>query len=769
MWTPPSRRRAAAAEASPLEAALSEEEDLEPDSRPIDSSTLEQWLPPGLRHPRWLGWRVRALLGAALLGCLMVVLLARALAAEPWLPGTWRAGTDGRLVLAASADEQLRPFIGQWLQSIGGADGRLTDVDAQLLTRSARWLTRDGDRAEATAQQHALAAALEGPRMQLVFGDGSELWFEPEARGFGGLGPLFWLIAALALVLYVVAMAVLLATPGVRNALFALIALSQCGNLLFIAIETSRGLGLPAEWIGGEAWLRTAFDLVAAAGFVHVSTLHPTRVPRATAIATVCWVLVLALALAMQRGALSGIWWWTQGACFGLGVVAIAVLGWSHHLQPHPFSLVLRRFGVVAVGTWALLTVAIATAADSPGIQQQIARIGSMAWVVFLASLLLLLPFLARSQQVLREFSLLAGISTIAFSLDLLFVSLFSFGAFSSIALTLFLSIGLYVALRQRLMSQLRGTGVLTMERLFERLYRMARDVERQPQQAGAQLLALLRELFEPLEALVAPRSSRSARISSDGSTLLVPVPDLSVASGRADQTLVLRFSRGGRRLFTEDDARLAERIVEQLRRAVAYDQAVERGRSEERSRLAQDLHDDIGARLLTLMYQASTPEQEDYIRHTLQDLKTLTRGLAVGNHRLSYALGEWKADVQHRLKAANIALDWQTRIDAEIELGVVQWSALTRVLRELVSNALAHAQATEIRVTVSYDRSVLELSVLDNGRGRAPQAWSAGLGVGGVRKRVKQLGGEVAWHEVESGGIECRVRLPRAVLQQRR
>ena len=97
-----------------------------------------------------------------------------------------------------------------------------------------------------------------------------------------------------------------------------------------------------------------------------------------------------------------------------------------------------------------------------------------------------------------------------------------------------------------------------------------------------------------------------------------MPVPDLSRNGDRAEQTLVLRFSQRGQRLFTEEDARLADRIVEQLKRAVAFDQAVERGRSEERSRIAQDLHDDIGARLLTLMYQASNPEQEDYIRATM-------------------------------------------------------------------------------------------------------------------------------------------------------
>ena len=160
---------------------------------------------------------------------------------------------------------------------------------------------------------------------------------------------------------------------------------------------------------------------------------------------------------------------------------------------------------------------------------------------------------------------------------------------------------------------------------------------------------------------------------------------------------VMLAFAQRGRRLFTNEDARLADQVLDQLTRAVAFDAAVERGRREERMRIAQDLHDDIGARLLTLMYQAPTREMEDYLRHTLKDLKTLTRGLAAPNHRLSHAVAEWKADISQRLAAADCELGWSFTYDRDFELSVVQWSALTRVLRELVSNAIAHAKATHV------------------------------------------------------------------------
>ena len=157
----------------------------------------------------------------------------------------------------------------------------------------------------------------------------------------------------------------------------------------------------------------------------------------------------------------------------------------------------------------------------------------------------------------------------------------------------------------------------------------------------------------------------------------------------------------------------------------------------------------------------------EDYVRHTLQDLKTLTRGLAAPNHPLSHAAGEWKADLTQRLAAANVQLGWNLTFDRDISLTVVQWSGLTRVMRELVTNAIAHADATQVDIDFHFANDHLDLSVSDNGHGRNPQAWAHGLGLGGVRKRVKQLGGEVEWREVVPFGIRCLVVIPR--LSERR
>jgi signal transduction histidine kinase len=159
-------------------------------------------------------------------------------------------------------------------------------------------------------------------------------------------------------------------------------------------------------------------------------------------------------------------------------------------------------------------------------------------------------------------------------------------------------------------------------------------------------------------------------------------------------------------------------------------------------------------------MYQAQSTAMEDYIRHTLQDLKTLTRGLAASDHRLSHAAAEWKGDLSQRLAAAQAQLGWHFSCDQDLKLTVVQWSALTRVLRELVSNALFHGHATRVDVTLHIEGPRLSLLVADDGLGTDPKAWSHGLGLGGVRKRVKVLGGTVQWRENQPRGIVCEVQV---------
>jgi signal transduction histidine kinase len=732
-----------------------------PPNTRADDSTLEpsSFGPAthGAPAPHRIGWRRRALVVVALVGCVGLFGLARWLAATPELDAQWAVNAQGGLVLQGSPLPELQGLQGRALLSIVDAAGQARPVNSLLLHRSPRWQVDDPARALQVAQTELLAQRLAAGAVELVFDGGVRVTVPARPRGHAGLGLLPWPLAGVAVLLVLTAMVVVLARPDPANGLFMVISLCQAGNLLLTALQTTPGLGLPPGVAALDLDLRLALDAATAAAMVHAFALHPHRLPRSTLIATLVWPAAALAWVLVHTGLLSPAWWWAQALCVALGATALGVIGLSSRVEPNPYTAVMRRMGLVTLGALLLVTAAVAATAPWPKVAHGVAVAASVAWYLFLASLLLLTPFLARSRQVLREFAMLAGISTVATSVDLLFVAVFSLEPFTSLAAAVFLAVAIYGGARQYVLNHLLGSSMLTAERMFDLLYRAAREVQLRPRRHAQVLGQLLQDLFEPLEVVREDRLPARARVIGGGSALVVPVRG-GIKDQLPDMALRLRFAQRGKRLFTPDDARLADRAVEQLRRAVAYDQAVERGRHEERQRLAQDLHDDIGARLLTLMYQAPNREMEDYIRHTLKDLKTLTRGLAASEHPLSHAAAEWKADLTQRLSAAQGQLAWACTFDRDLRLSVVQWSAMTRVLRELVSNALYHGRASRVDVVMLLQGTRLTLTVVDDGEGSDPQSWSHGLGLGGVRKRVKLLGGTVHWRENTPRGIVCDV-----------
>ncbi len=735
----------------------------------FDAGT-EPWRPPPSREPalspRWMGWRLRMLVAGALVGCITLLVYARWIAETPTVDAQWQVNPRGEWVLASSSEPSLQPYAGQSLVSVQGAeDERPTPLGRPASVPSPRWMVADGDRLGHTLARRALNAALSQPEVRLTFSGGASVKVRTAEGRVSDLPSMLWLVSGLALLLHLVAMVVVLARPTRANALFALMAGCQAVNLLFQGVESSPLLGLPWSFIALQAWLPMALDLCTAAAMLQAAGLHPRRLPGSAWLAGAGWLWAGALSLLIFRNSLPNAWWWVQASGAASAATVLALFTAAHRQHLHPFSLVLRRFTTVGLSAWLLLTAIVAGGGHAaPQIQHKLVPTLAMMWCVFFSCMLIVLPFISKAQALMREFTLLALVSTVATLLDLGFVAVFSLGQFTSLTLALFMALAVYVGARQWVLDRLRGSQMHTTERMFEQLYRIARAVEAHPERGTELMLQLLCDLFDPMEAVVDDKPCAAARVVDGGSTLLLPLPLIGADGGgppdsaAAAQSIRMRYAHRGRRLFHSEDAVLADRIVDQLRRAVAFDRAVEQGRSEERLRLAQDLHDDIGARLLTLMYQASTPEMESYVRHTLQDLKTLTRGLAVVNQRLSHAAAEWKADLTQRLAAADVVLRWKLDMDEDVLLSVVQWSALTRVLRELVNNVMSHSQARTVEIDLALKRNRLRLSVSDDGIGRDPQVWSHGLGLGGVRKRVKQLGGSVQWTEQPEGGIRCEV-----------
>jgi signal transduction histidine kinase len=722
-----------------------------------------------LHRSWWRGWRSRVLVIVALALALVALIQVQRVAGEPQAAAQWRADDAGRLVLQAAPDPALRPYRGQPVLALLGPDGRRQPLDALLLHADDRWLPDGTARASQRAQHRAWRAALARGGVTLELADGTQATLPVQPRGLAGLGPGFWLLGAAALVLALAGTAAVLAQPlgaatAARVAPFLVLAWAQAVQLLGHAAAAVPGPTAALGASSGLGALHAGLDLVTAAAVVHGAALHPRAHRHAGAITAAAWALAGALIVASANGATAGGWWATQTAVLALGGAAVALLHAGRQRPVHPLGQVLQRLTLVALASFLLLAVTAVALRAAPGAALALPQVAAPAWHLLVAALLLSLPLLPRTRAPLRHLALVAGVVATAVCFDALLRGSTGLTPAAAMAAAVALAVMVLLALQPWLRAPLAGLRPAQAERLFDHLLRAARDTEDDPQLASQSLRTLLEQVFEPAEVSYTRHTPRATRIFGAGSTLVVP---LAARAGqhRPPGAIVLRYAQQGRRLFGADDARLADRAAAQLQRATRYGDAVELGRSEERTRLAQDLHDDIGARLLTLMYRASDPQVEDYLRQTLKDLKTLTRGLAAGSRRLSDAAAEWKSDLGQRLEAAHCTLRWSLAADADPELGVVPWSALTRLLRELVSNVIAHAGATLVEVELGVERGRLTLVVADDGHGSDPAGWSPGLGVSGVRKRVRQLGGQVAWAQRSPHGIVCRVelRLPAA------
>mgnify|MGYP003703394055 CR=1 FL=1 len=746
------------------------------DSTPYSAGTLptlDEVLRGKQELPKWMGWRLRLLVVAVLTGCAAVFLVAHWLTSQPRLPLTLKPTADGQVRIQTVDNPALQRLEGHLVEAIRVTIPAVDEepvtlaaaIDVLALHRSSYWISSPQARARFTTLHEAInrvsqAAASNQVLLQLGLVDTPDEPIVLQRRGWSGLSPLFWLLALLALTLFSVGWVVVLAGPQWRNVAFFILTMCQATQLMFIAVEHNLDIFLPDWFIPLDASVRAVMDAISAGAIVQIAMLHPRKVQNWPWVVAGGWVAAAVMAWGSMGLPSQESWWWVHGEGIVIGLITLWLVHRSLKQNPHPFTLILQRFGLISLATWSLLLLSVSVGRTRPDMQLNIATFGVMTWHVFFASELLLAPYLSRSKRILQEFSMLAASSTVAASMDLLFVAVFSLGQFTSMTLSLFLAFGSYVSVRRWLISRMPGRDPITMERLFERLYRIARELEAHPDRLPPLLLGLMQELFEPLDTAVVRGKLAQAELRGNGSVLLMPMPSLRNAS-HVDEILLLKHAGKGLRLFTSEDARLADRVIDQLGRALNFDQAVEQGRSEERLRIAQDLHDDIGARLLTLMYQAPNSGIEEYIRHTLQDLKTLTRGLAAQSHTLNEAAGEWKRDLSQRLSSVHCELVWQMAIDHDVTLTMVQWSALTRILRELVNNTISHAKAKQVRVDLQFQDDCLTLSVSDNGVGSAPQNWSHGLGLGGVRKRVKQLGGIVVWQDAQPKGIRCEVKVP--------
>ncbi|MDP1899118.1 MAG: ATP-binding protein [Rubrivivax sp.] len=190
----------------------------------------------------------------------------------------------------------------------------------------------------------------------------------------------------------------------------------------------------------------------------------------------------------------------------------------------------------------------------------------------------------------------------------------------------------------------------------------------------------------------------------------------------------------------------------------------VEQVTESERKRIAADLHDDLGAKLLTIVHTSESERISTLAREALEEMRLSVRGLTGRPVRLADALGDWRAEIVSRLAQAGIEGEWKAQEDLPQTLSARAYVQTTRILREATSNIIKHSGATHCAVSASIADGDFQLIVQDNGEGISNEIdarLDRGHGLASMKNRAKQLQGQCL---VESGagyGTVIRLTLP--------
>ncbi|MBW8315160.1 MAG: sensor histidine kinase, partial [Hydrogenophaga sp.] len=209
---------------------------------------------------------------------------------------------------------------------------------------------------------------------------------------------------------------------------------------------------------------------------------------------------------------------------------------------------------------------------------------------------------------------------------------------------------------------------------------------------------------------------------------------------------------------------------LKQVRELAAWSETV---REEERTRIAREVHDELGSLLVALKMDVNwmekrLAEQAQRSADAAEDMRTRMRCKcqnmsrlienAVDNvgriitdlrpsildHQGLWAALEWQA--QEFVASAELALDWCMDVDDAPDPPEPMAMAVFRIFQEMLSNVGRHARAQHLRVAIQVTGGELSLLVQDDGVGAPALAFEAAdaYGVMGMRERARHFGGRI-------------------------
>jgi signal transduction histidine kinase len=213
--------------------------------------------------------------------------------------------------------------------------------------------------------------------------------------------------------------------------------------------------------------------------------------------------------------------------------------------------------------------------------------------------------------------------------------------------------------------------------------------------------------------------------------------------------------------------------MAEQLKSLLATRQAL--SISEERNRLARELHDSVKQHMFTsaLLVRAAR-------KLFLRDPEGAQQHLVEAEELSEQVQQELSAAIQALRPASLVekdlatvlqdyARDWSQRVGIEVDIQIQAEhstppqveEALLRVVQEALANVIRHSGASEVKIQLTWTEEEISLSVCDTGQGFDTRTTGKGLGLTSMRERVEALQGTLAISSsIEGTTVEAHVPL---------
>ncbi|MFN7141265.1 MAG: histidine kinase, partial [Limisphaerales bacterium] len=216
---------------------------------------------------------------------------------------------------------------------------------------------------------------------------------------------------------------------------------------------------------------------------------------------------------------------------------------------------------------------------------------------------------------------------------------------------------------------------------------------------------------------------------------------------------LAATFAGGGVWTFRRATVRRLNRRLERLRAERALDQ--------ERARIAQDIHDELGANLTSigLLADLGTRNKSDpaKVARELEQISETARESVAAMDAIVWALNPRNDSLDHFANyIAHFTRDFfrptslRTRLEVPTDLPPHALSSDTRhqlflLVKETFNNIVRHARATEVHLKLSCEHHRLQLTIEDNGRGISEDTLREGRnGLQNLKDRIERLGGSL-------------------------